>query len=192
MDKYPHLKKHLDSFSHVISSDNKPYGLHRARKEKFFIGEKIAALRKCADRPIFSYSDFDCYLSATFYCIKTNKLNLKALTCILNSKLIEFWLRNKGKMQGSNFQLDAEPLQQIPISIPSEIYQNSLVKIYDRISTILSKNTQANISTLEILIDNIVYHLYNLKYTELLMVDPETSISRAEYENFSIENVCLD
>lgn len=192
MDKYPHLKQHLDSFSHVISSDNKPYGLHRARKEKFFIGEKIAALRKCADRPIFSYSDFDCYLSATFYCIKTNKLNLKALTCILNSKLIEFWLRNKGKMQGSNFQLDAEPLQQIPISIPSEVYQNSLVKIYNRISSVLSKNTQANVSTLEILIDNIVYHLYNLEYTEVLMVDPETSITREEYENFNIEDVCLD
>ena len=32
MDNYPHLKEHLDKFKNVISSDNKPYGLHRARE----------------------------------------------------------------------------------------------------------------------------------------------------------------
>lgn len=36
MDDYPNLKKHLDKFQNVITSDNKPYGLHRARDEKFF------------------------------------------------------------------------------------------------------------------------------------------------------------
>ncbi len=36
MDNYPNLKKHLDKFKKVITSDNKPYGLHRARDEKFF------------------------------------------------------------------------------------------------------------------------------------------------------------
>ncbi len=35
MDNYPNLKKHLDKFQNVITSDNKPYGLHRARDEKF-------------------------------------------------------------------------------------------------------------------------------------------------------------
>lgn len=35
MDKYPNIKKHLDKFKNVITSDNKPYGLHRARDEKF-------------------------------------------------------------------------------------------------------------------------------------------------------------
>ena len=52
MDSYPHLKEHLDRFKDVISSDNKPYGLHRSRVESFFIGEKIVALRKCAGKPV--------------------------------------------------------------------------------------------------------------------------------------------
>src|SRR5690606_34161530 len=30
---YPNIKKHLDRFNDVITSDNKPYGLHRAREE---------------------------------------------------------------------------------------------------------------------------------------------------------------
>ena len=33
---YPNIKKHLDQFQKIITSDNKPYGLHRTRKEFFF------------------------------------------------------------------------------------------------------------------------------------------------------------
>lgn len=48
IEGYPNIKKHLDQFRKVITSDNKPYGLHRARDEYFFKGEKIVAVRKCA------------------------------------------------------------------------------------------------------------------------------------------------
>ena len=37
---YPNIKKHLDQFKQIITSDNKPYGLHRTRKESFFRGRK--------------------------------------------------------------------------------------------------------------------------------------------------------
>src|SRR5690606_29180547 len=66
MKPYPNLKKHLDRFQKVITSDNKPYGLHRARNEHFFVGEKIISLRKCAI-PTFTYTDFDCYVSQTYF-----------------------------------------------------------------------------------------------------------------------------
>lgn len=112
---YPNLKNHLDKFLNIITSDNKPYGLHRAREEKFFKNEKIIVQRKCPGRPIFTYANFDTYVSATFYLIQTDRFNLKYLTALLNSKLIAFWLKNKGKMQGNNFQIDKEPLLEIPI-----------------------------------------------------------------------------
>ncbi|GAI34013.1 unnamed protein product, partial [marine sediment metagenome] len=105
---FPNIKAHLDKFKKVITSDNKPYGLHRARDEYFFKGEKIIAVRKCKE-PTFTYTDFDCYVSATFYVIKSERINMKYLTAILNSKLIAFWLRHKGKMQGNNYQIDKEP-----------------------------------------------------------------------------------
>ena len=91
---YPNIKKHLDKFVDVITSDNKPYGLHRTREENFFKGEKIIVQRKCAGKPVFTYTDFDTYVSATFYVIKTENLNQKYLTGVLNSRLIEFWLKN--------------------------------------------------------------------------------------------------
>ena len=133
MNSYPNIKAHLDRFAQVITSDNRPYGLHRAREERFFKGEKVIALRKCVGRPLFSYSDFDCYLSATFYIIKTSRVNMKYLTGLLNSKLIQFWLKNRGKMQGNNYQLDKEPLVAIPIAVPSKEVQEKIAMLVDYI-----------------------------------------------------------
>ena len=168
MDSYPHLKEHLDRFKDVISSDNKPYGLHRSRVESFFIGEKIVALRKCAGKPVFAYANGLNYMSATFYVIKTNRVNMRYLTGLLNSKLIEFWLKNKGKMQGANYQLDKEPLQQIPIAVPSNDVQEIVAKLVDMIILLNSTEQRASelvqnsyiSSEFEKLIDGCIYEIY--------------------------------
>ncbi len=133
MNNYPNLKSHLDKYVTIITSDNKPYGLHRAREERFFKDEKIIALRKCVDRPLFSYSNCDCYVSQTFNIIKTNRVNIKYLIGLLNSKLVKFWLKNRGKMQGLNYQLDKEPLVAIPIAVPSQEIQTKIATLVDYI-----------------------------------------------------------
>ena len=69
MTPYPNLKAHLDRFTQVITSDNKPYVLHRVRDEQFFKGEKIVSLRKTAE-PCFTYTDFDCYVLQSYNVIK--------------------------------------------------------------------------------------------------------------------------
>ena len=183
MKKYPNIKKHLDKFKKVITSDNAPYGLHRARKESFFNGEKIIAVRKCVDRPIFSYVDFNSYVSATFYVIKPANIDLKYLTGILNSKLIAFWLKNKGKMQGSNYQVDKEPLLNIPIvNTKDEKVKSKLVKLVDNIIAINKKLVgENNPNTKEILerqvraldgeIDRLVYGLYGLSEDEIRIIE---------------------
>ena len=168
MDSYPHLKAHLDQFKDVITSDNKPYGLHRARVESFFVGEKIVALRKCAGKPIFAYANGENYMSATFYIIKTNRVNMKYLTGLLNSKLIEFWLKNRGKMQGANYQLDKEPLQQIPIAVPSIEVQTIIANLVDTIILLNSTDKRASnlvlnsyiSSDFEKLINGCIYEIY--------------------------------
>jgi len=174
---YPNIKAHLDKFRKVITSDNWPYGLHRAREERFFKGEKIIAVRKCAE-PAFTYTDFDCYVSATFYVIKTERVNLKYLTAVLNSKLVAFWLKNKGKMQGNNYQIDKEPLLAIPIYKPSIQEQKSIITLVDRIlSNARNSNYPDNpadlheIRELERQIDRMVYELYGLTEEEIGVVE---------------------
>ena len=114
IEPYQNIKAHLDKFASVITSDNKPYGLHRARDERFFTGEKIMSLRKC-NRPTFTFTDFDCYVSQTYFIIKTGRIGLLYLTAILSSKLIAFWLKYHGKVQGDLYQIDKAPLLEIPI-----------------------------------------------------------------------------
>ena len=91
--------------------------MHRAREERFFKGQKILSIRKAVE-PTFTYVEFDSYVSQSYYLIQTDKIDLKTLVVILNSKLIKFWLKYKGKMQGDIFQIDKEPLLNIPITKP--------------------------------------------------------------------------
>ncbi|MDA9327415.1 BREX-1 system adenine-specific DNA-methyltransferase PglX [Flavobacteriaceae bacterium] len=179
---YPIIKKHLDKYSTIITSDNKPYGLHRPRNEDFFLGKKILSLRK-TEFPCFTYTDFDCFVSQTFFSIKTNRFDLKYLTAILNSKLISFWLRYKGKMQGNNYQVDKAPLLSIPL-LPS-VNESLFIDLVDKILVLKGEDT----SVFENQIDNIVYKLYNLTYEDVLVIEPEFSdhMNNYEYEKFRIE-----
>jgi len=170
---YPNIKKHLDKFLKVITSDNKPYGLHRARDERFFKGEKIIALRKCVE-PTFTYTDFDCYVSAAFYVIKTNRFNMKYLTGLLNSKLIAFWLKHKGKMQGNNYQIDKEPLLNIPIpplTPQNQLIANQIITLVDQILSAKKQTPEEDTSQLEKQIDHLVYKLYSLTEEEIKIIE---------------------
>lgn len=52
---------------------------------------------------------------------------------------------------------------------------------------IVGKKQNADTTSLENQIDFLVYHLYGLTYDEVLIVDPETPISREEYEAYKEE-----
>jgi adenine-specific DNA-methyltransferase len=171
INNYPNIKNHLNKFKSVITSDFAPYGLHRAREQYFFEGEKIAVLRKCSKEPIFSYSNFDCYLPAAFYIIQSDRINLKYLTGLLNSKLVAFWLRKRGKMQGNTYQLDKEPLLEIPIYEANITEQENIETLVDQIIT--AKQQNQDTKALEVQIDQMVYKLYELKDEEIKIVEGE-------------------
>ncbi|MFP6240473.1 Eco57I restriction-modification methylase domain-containing protein [Helicobacter pylori] len=175
MDDYPNLKKHLDRFKEVITSDNKPYGLHRARDERFFTGNpRIIVLRKCAKEPIFSYVNFDCYVSATFYIIKTKRFDSKFLVGLLNSLLIRFWLKHRGKVQGNNYQIDKEPLMNIPlikITKSNQPTADKITALVDKILKSKAKDPKANTQRLEKEIDALVYQLYHLTDEEIKIIE---------------------
>lgn len=194
INSYPKIKEHLDKYSEIITSDNKPYGLHRARNEKFFIGEKIISLRK-NNQPCFTYTDFDCYVTQTFYSIKTNRYNLKYLTTLLNSKLIAFWLRFKGKMQGNNYQIDKEPLVNIPILQPTSIdvftiFTDYLLFLYNPANKDLLSHTENEriASHIEDVLDMMVYELYFEDHMKEKGLDVLQFINPQPIENINVEN----
>ena len=176
---YPHIKEHLDRFRKVITTDFKPYGIHRTRVENFFKGEKIVSIRKSM-KPSFSYVDFDSYVNQVYYVIKTDKINLKYLTALLNSKLMYFWLYFKGKKQGEQLQVDKAPLLEIPIYKPEENNkeQQEIIKLVDLLRELTEKlqgvkldsekaMIEKQILAYEEKIDDLIFKLYGLNKEEI-------------------------
>lgn len=106
---------------------------------------------------------------------------LKYYTAIINSKLMSFWLTicyNSLKMAGGYINIGVNEISSIPICL-SEKYQMFI----DIVDSIQSSSDDMHIKQGMNKIDNIVYHLYGLTYDEVLIVDPQTPITREEYEN---------
>lgn len=195
---FPNIKEHLDKFLEVFTSVNKPYGLHRSREEDYFKGEKIFSLRKCSVRPTFTFTDFDAYVNRTFMVIKTSRINQRYLTGLLNSDLIAFWLKYKGKMQGNNYQIDKTPLENLPLILPSQEIQEQCANLVTQIieakqkkhdyTTLLKSAIETNnfdreiqlkkqlaqtiteINNAESEINNIIYTLYDMEPTEVASI----------------------
>lgn len=171
MDTYPNIRSHLDRFRDIITSDNKPYGLHRARKKEIFLGEKIVALRKSVGTPVFSYVDFDAYVLQSFNIIKTTRINMKYLIGILNSKLIKYWLKEKGKMQGDNYQLDTQPLTEIPIKNATNEQQQAIANLVDCLLHKKKYNFFTDVEAIEKQIDDLVFELYGVTKSETKFIE---------------------
>lgn len=186
--EYPRVKAHLDRFAPVMTSDNRPYGLHRARDENFFLGEKLVSLRK-TDRPHFTYTDFPCYVSQTYFVIKPTDVDLKYLVAILNSSVCHFWLDKKGKKQGEALQIDKAPLLEIPVrhidvSVPKEVEMHDrLVALADRMLGLHRRKAdrtlphserediEREIAQTDREIDTLVYDLYGLTADQRALIE---------------------
>ena len=86
---------------------------------------------------------------------------------MLNSKLINFWLSSKGKMQGSSFQIDKAPLLNIPIRIPND-YSPFLINIEKIIK--LNQNDE-DFYIYEKALDKIIYELYELDCEDIKLIE---------------------
>ena len=98
---------------------------------------------------------------------------------ILNSKLFWFYLVNTGYiLRGGFFTFKTKYIENFPIPLFNS--QATSIEIF--VKKILdSTDDEERMKTL-IQIDILVYHLYELSYDEILIVDPETPITRDEYE----------
>jgi uncharacterized protein YggU (UPF0235/DUF167 family) len=89
----------------------------------------------------------------------------------LNSRLVEFWLLSRGKRQGSNFQIDKEPLMRIPIMVPDKSAEREICKLVNCIiAATINSRTKESIA-FEAEIDQLVYQLYGLTEEEISIVE---------------------
>ena len=158
------------------------------REEQYFKNEKIIVRQIVGDglKIIAGYSNKPHYFTQIGFSL-LSKMNdsfqLKVILAILNSKLMRFYHKNKYlDIQKTLFQkVLIANTKQLPIIIPDK--KSSIYQLVDKI--VKTKENDVNIETSkeELEIDRLVYKLYSLTYNEVKIVDPETPITKEEYEN---------
>lgn len=120
--------------------------------------------------------------SCNFLIPKSKNLNLYAALAVVNSKVVNFYF----KFYNQTNHVPIGDFKQIPFPTLSQSIQTRLSNIVEDIFAISNGDSQSDISSYEREIDLIVYKLYGLEYSEVLIIDSETSITREEYENLSV------
>lgn len=163
-------------------------------------GDTYYNLRNCAylnkyENPKIIYADIvqDCgkfyldvnkyYTNDTAFIISGN--NLEYLLGILNSKAFSFFYRMfycGGSLGNKGLRFKREFLLRVPIPMATDEIQKQMITMVVEIQGLKSENMNSDTSSLENQIDFLVYHLYNLTYDEVLIVDPDTPITREQYE----------
>lgn len=187
INKYQSVKKHLDGFKEKLSSRQDQgdtyYNLRNCAYINEFKKEKII-WKRIGSQLRFSYSNEEIF-SLDSTCIATGE-KIKYLTGLLNSKLCNYLMFESAPKTGmGDLIISVQALEPIPVFYPNEQQELLIVNIVDKI--IDNKSQGKDTTALEQQIDNLVYHLYDLTYDEVKVVDPEFGLSEEEYNNIKIE-----
>jgi len=201
LDSYPNIKNHFESFKDELKqkkinykTPTKPYFyLHRERDETFFKkGVKLIFTSRTKGKD-FTYTEKAFYGTRNLFFIKSDRIDLKYLTALLNSKLFYFYMTYRLKHTGDLLQIDKNQFLKIPIYTPNDtkdfdilvdniIQAKKIVQKYqkhiDSLSAIEKIEIKEEIEKLEdsinewiYEIDAMVYELYGLTDEEIAVVE---------------------
>jgi len=181
--------RNINKYSVTWTGEYLDYCLERIHSCKtktiFEVPEKLL-FRRVSANLIFTYDNNQYYALNTIVVVtlKGEKyISLKYLLALLNSKLLNFYYVTEHKSTKKVFsEIQARSVGELPIKHVSQNKQQGFISLVDKILISKEENPQADTSSLENEIDKKVYRLYGLTYDEVLIVDPETSITKEEYE----------
>lgn len=148
------------------------------KKSLFEQNIKIITQRVNSSNQLFAVAD-----NEEFYCLDTTNVsqpneltveNIIYICCLINSKLINYWFNGKYK----NPTISGYELHSIPYK-----FKLDKIQLIGEIGTqiIALKKEGKETQHLEDEIDVLVYRLYGLTYTEVLVVDPDFGMREEEY-----------
>lgn len=114
----------------------------------------------------------------------SNTVDLRYLLGLMNSHYASVLLTN---LRGGDYHIYPEHIRNIPIPSATQQQQQQIIDAVNRILKEKESDPYADTNSLENGIDLIVYHLYGLTYDEIVILDPETPISREEYDNYKAD-----
>ncbi len=185
IDDYPSLKTYLSQFRPRIDQSGEKDCRKKTNNQWFetqdtiayheeFEKEKIVYPCIMAKEPCFVYEEKGFYAPAPANIITGDKIEIKYITALLNSKCIYFAMRKFYMGGGIEGELKTNNLEKIPIPQITPQNQELARKITDCAKAILEakgKDPKANTQKLEKEIDTLVYQLYNLTDEEIKTIE---------------------
>ncbi len=185
IDDYPSLKTYLSQFRPRIDQSGEKGCRKKTSNQWFetqdtiayhgdFEKEKIVYPCIMAKEPCFVYEEKGFYAPAPANIVTGDKIEIKYLTALLNSKCIYFAMRKFYMGGGIEGELKTNNLEKIPIPKITEKNQELAGQITDYAERILKskeKDPKANTQELEQKIDALVYQLYHLTDEEIKIIE---------------------
>ncbi|WZL74603.1 N-6 DNA methylase [Clostridiaceae bacterium 35-E11] len=167
-------KEVLEKRREVMKGTRVWYALQWPRNQEIFEGTKIVVPHRAKENK-FALSHSSWYASADVYFITAREKNINwhVMLAQLNSKIMYFWLYNRGKRKGDCLELYANPLKSLPII--ANVEKNYCNKIVSLVQCMM-KGKEHEQSQKEI--DQMMYDLYGLTNEEI-----------KEIENLHMENL---
>lgn len=165
-------------------------GIANPRNPSFFVGKRML-VREITNPSIFAaLIEIEAYNDPSIIIVKESRdYPIEILVGIMNSKLATFFHFNHSPKatKGAFPKILVQDIKEFPLPKVNSDERKILMRLVDDVTTIKKGKSIAETSALENQIDFLVYHLYGLTYDEVLIVDPETPISREEYEAYKEE-----
>lgn len=165
-------------------------GIANPRNPSFFVGKRML-VREITNPSIFAaLIEIEAYNDPSIIIVKESRdYPIEILVGIMNSKLATFFHFNHSPKatKGAFPKILVQDIKEFPLPKVNSDERKILMRLVDDVTTIKKGKSIAETSVLENQIDFLVYHLYGLTYDEVLIVDPETPISREEYQSYNIE-----
>ena len=165
-------------------------GIANPRNPSFFVGKRML-VREITNPSIFAaLIEIEAYNDPSIIIVKESRdYPIEILVGIMNSKLATFFHFNHSPKatKGAFPKILVQDIKEFPLPKVNSDERKILMRLVDDVTTIKKGKSIADTSALENQIDFLVYHLYGLTYDEVLIVDPETPISREEYEAYKEE-----
>ena len=159
-----------------------------AKEDYYYTGERLL-IRETGSSLTVVYEKEKIYSNRSLYSIKIKDSHyaVKYVLACLNSKACQYYYSSKFKSDTELFpKIRIKQARTLPIPAATPEKQQAVINLVNDILNIKETNSDADTLEIENNIDLLAYQLYGLTYDEVLIVDPDTPITKEEYNKKTI------
>ena len=163
-----------------------------AKEDYYYTGERLLIRGTGSSLTVAIYENDKLYSNRSLYSIKIkdSRYEVKYVLACLNSKACQYYYSSKFKSETELFpKIRIKQARTLPIPAATPEKQQTIINLVNGILDIKKTDFTADTQKIENNIDLLVYQLYGLTYDEVLVIDPETPITKNTNQkcNLSLE-----